>query len=165
MPTSRNSFPPAVAAILIGGLIAGVLDITYACIHSYIRRGWTPTRLLQSVAAGAVGPDAAVAGGTKTAALGLFFHFLIALIAAAVYYSASRLIPFMIAHPILSGIIYGLCVYAVMNCIVLQLSAIHSKLYPWSYPKSVLIGGLLIHMFGIGLPIALVTSRFSKQIS
>ncbi len=162
MANRRSGFSNALAAILTGGLIAGVLDITYACIHSYIRRGWTPARLLQSVAAGAVGPEAAVAGGMKTAALGLFFHFLIALIAAAIYYSASRVIPFMISHPIVSGIIYGLCVYAVMNCIVLQLSAIHSKIYPWSYPKSLLIGGLLIHMFGIGLPIALATRRFSK---
>jgi len=162
MPKTRTSFPPALAAILTGGLIAGVLDITYACVHSYIRRGWTPVRLLQSVAAGALGPEAAVAGGMKTAALGLFFHFLIALIAAAVYYFASRFIPFMITQPIISGIVYGLCVYAVMNCIVLQISAIHSKIYPWSYPKSVLIGGLLIHMFGIGLPIALAVKKFSK---
>src|SRR5947207_12906309 len=37
------------------------------------------------------------------------------------------------------------------------LSAIHSRTFPWSYPWPPLVGGLLIHMFGIGLPIALVT--------
>lgn len=160
MPGRTTRFPPAVAAILIGGLIAGTLDITYACVHSYVR-GRTPVRVLQSVASGALG-QSAYQGGLKTAALGLFFHFLIALMAAAVYYFASRVIRFMVTRPVISGIIFGLGVYLVMNCLVLQLSAIHSTAYPWSYPRSILIGGLLIHMFGIGLPIALVTRRFSK---
>jgi len=147
--------------ILIGGLIAGALDITYACVFSYIRRGVSPAVVLRSVAAGALGP-AARDGGIKTALLGLFFHFLIALIAATVYVLASRVIPFMISQPVIAGILFGLCVYAFMNCIVLRLSAIHQTIWPWAYPKSVLIGGLLIHMFGIGLPIALVARRYSK---
>lgn len=147
--------------IVIGGLIAGVLDIIYAFVFSYVRSGRTPAFILQSVASGALGRDA-YQGGVKTAALGLAFHFLIALAAAAVYVLASRALPFMTAHPIISGMIYGLCVYAVMNCIVLRVSAIHATTWPWSYPKSVLIGGLLIHMFGIGLPIALVNRRYSK---
>ena len=147
--------------ILIGGLIAGALDITYACVFSYIRRGVSPAVVLRSVAAGALGP-AARDGGIKTALLGLFFHFLIALIAATVYVLASRVIPFMISQPVIAGILYGVCVYAFMNCIVLRLSAIHQTIWPWAYPKSVLIGGLLIHMFGIGLPIALVARRYSK---
>jgi hypothetical protein len=92
----------------------------------------------------------------------LFFHFLIALIAATIYVLASRVIPFMISQPVIAGILFGLCVYAFMNCVVLRLSAIHQTIWPWAYPKSVLIGGLLIHMFGIGLPIALVARRYSK---
>lgn len=147
--------------ILIGGLIAGVLDITYAFVLSYIRSGRTPAFILQSVASGALGRDA-YQGGAKTAALGLGFHFVIALAAAAVYVLASRVLPFLITQPVISGIIYGVCVYAVMNCVVLRVSAIHATTWPWSYPKSVLIGGLLIHMFGIGLPIALVNRHYSK---
>ena len=147
--------------ILIGGLFAGALDITYACIFSYIRRGVTPAVVLRGVAAGALGTSARN-GGMRVALLGLFFHFLIALIAAAVYVLASRVIPFLITQPIIAGIVFGLCVYVVMNCVVLRISAIHQTLWPWQYPKSVLIGGLLIHMFGIGLPIALVTRKFSK---
>ena len=148
--------------ILVGGLIAGALDITYACVDSYIRRGWSPVRLLQAVAAGALGPRTAIEGGYKTAALGLAFHFLIALIAATVYFFASRMFRFMVKHPVISGILYGICVYAVMNCIVLRLSAIHLTTWPWNFPKPALIGGLLIHMFGIGLPIALAVRKYSK---
>lgn len=146
----------------MGGLIAGALDITYACVHSYIRRGTTPIKILQSVASGAFGRSA-LEGGAKTAALGLVFHFLIALIAATVYYSASRVLRFMIKQAVICGILYGVGVYLVMNCVVLRLSAIHSTIYPWSYPKSVLIGGLLIHMFGIGLPIALAVRWGSRD--
>ena len=153
--------PKPLQPILIGGLIAGVLDITYACVFSYFRSGRTPVFILQSVASGALGRDA-YQGGTKTAALGLAFHFLIALIAAAVFVLASRALPFMTTHAIISGMIYGLCVYTIMNCVVLRVSAIHATTWPWSYPKSVLIGGLLIHLFGIGLPIALVNRHYSK---
>lgn len=153
---------PALRSILIGGLIAGVLDITYACIFGYIRRGVRPLTVLQSVASGALGPQAAREGGFKTAALGLGFHFLIALTAAAVYYLASRVIRFMITRAIISGILYGLCVYLFMYGIVLRFSAIHSTTYPWSHAWPVLIGNVLIHTLGIGLPIALVTRKFSK---
>ena len=147
--------------ILLGGLFAGALDISYACIFSYIRRGTRPSVVLQSVASGALGRSA-YEGGAKTAALGLAFHFLIALIAATVYYLASRGLRFMITQAVICGILYGVLVYLFMNCVVLRLSAIHSTTWPWSYPWPALIGGLLIHMFGIGLPIALITRRYTK---
>ena len=147
--------------ILIAGLIAGTLDITYACIFSYVRRGVTPAAVFRSVAAGALGPGARE-GGLKIAVLGLFFHFLIALIAAAVYFFASRILRFMITNAIISGVLYGAGVYFFMYGIVMRVSAIHSKTLPWSYPWQVLIPNLLIHMFGIGLPIALAVRRYSK---
>lgn len=153
--------PSPARAILTGGLIAGTLDIAYACVFSYLRSGRTPAVVLQSVASGALGRNA-YQGGLRVAALGLGFHFLIALIAAAVFFLASRVIRFMVTHAVTSGILYGAGVYFVMNCVVLRVSAIHATTWPWAYPKSVLISGLLIHMLGIGLPIALAVRRYSK---
>jgi hypothetical protein len=153
---------PAYQTILVGGLIAGTLDITYACVHSYIRRGTKPTAVLRYVASGALGPSA-LAGGGKAAAIGLGFHFLIALIAATVYYFASRVLRVMVTQAVICGILYGLCVYAFMNCVVLRLSALHSTTWPWAYPTSIIIGGLLIHIFGIGLPIALAVRWGSRE--
>jgi uncharacterized membrane protein YagU involved in acid resistance len=155
---SRQSSTGALEPILLGGLIAGTLDISYACIYSYAVRGTSPVRILQSVASGALGENA-FTGGTKTAALGLVFHFLIAFIAAAVYYLASRQFRFLVTQAVICGILYGVCVYLVMNFVVLPLSAISFKM---SYPWPALISGLLIHMFGIGLPISLVVRRYSK---
>jgi len=68
----------------------------------------------------------------------------------------------MITHAIVCGIVYGLLVYLFMYGVVMRVSAIHSTTLPWSYPWAVLIPNLLIHMFGIGLPIALVARKYSK---
>jgi len=87
--------------ILFGGLIAGVLDITYAFVFSYLRSGRPPAFVLQSVASGALGRRA-YEGGIRTAALGPAFHFLIALVAAAVYVMASRVLPFLVRHSVVS---------------------------------------------------------------
>lgn len=151
----------ALMTILVAGLVAGTFDITYACIFSYVRRGVTPGAVFRSVASGALGPSARD-GGVKIAVLGLCFHFLIALIWAGIYFLVSRVVPFMITHAIISGLLYGLCVYLVMYGIVLRVSAIHATAYPWSYQWPVLIGNVLIHTLGIGLTIALVTRKFSR---
>jgi hypothetical protein len=156
MMTAEESRPWR--AILLGGLIAGTIDISYACIFSYLRRGTSPVRILQSVASGALGRSA-FEGGARTAALGLAFHFLIATIAAAVYYLASRPLRFLVNYAVICGPLYGVCIYLVMNFVVLPLSAIGSR--P-ALPLPVLISGLLIHMFGIGLPIALIVRRYSR---
>ena len=116
----------ALKTILIAGLIAGTLDITYACIFNNLRRGTKPIAVLQSVASGALGREAAIAGGIKTALLGLLFHFLIAVTWAAVYYGAIRSLRFMIKHAAISGILYGVVIYLVMYGLVLRYSAIHA---------------------------------------
>lgn len=41
---SSAELPP----ILLGGLIAGTLDITYACIYNYVLRGTSPGAGTQS---------------------------------------------------------------------------------------------------------------------
>ena len=148
--------------ILIAGLVAGFFDITYACIFFGIRNQAPPTRIFQSVARGALG-QSAFTGGLKTALLGLFFHFLIALIWATIFYFASRFVPFMIEHAVISGLIYGLCIYLFMYGIVMRYSAIHSQIPPWRYPWAVLIPNMLIHMLGIGLPIAVIVRNFSTH--
>jgi hypothetical protein len=165
MPMKEDSEEPSAAhpfkPILVGGLLAGLFDITYACIFFGIRNHVPPSRIFQSVAQGALGLSA-FQGGWKTALLGLFFHFLIAVIVAAIFYFASRVIPFMVDHAVISGLLYGLCVYLVMYGLVRRYSAVHSQIPPWRGPLAVLIPNVLIHMVGIGLTIALVVRKFSR---
>ena len=144
------------SSFLAGGLIAGTLDISYAILFSYFRAGISPTRILQSVASGLLGRDA-YAGGLPIAALGLGLHFLIAFTATAVFFIGAHWLPILIRHPIVSGAIYGLLVYAIMNYVVIPLSRVPPRATPPA--KVVMITGILVHMFFIGLPIAVAARR------
>lgn len=153
-----DSGPRAGRAIFWAGLIAGTLDITGACVVAWVRAGVAPIRVLQSVASGLYG-SASFTGGAKTAVVGVILHFIIATTAAAVYYLASRRIGFLINRTIIAGVLYGVVVYLFMNFVVLPLSAVPKR----PVPLSGRIIGMLIIIFCIGLPIAFIVRRFSRQ--
>jgi uncharacterized membrane protein YagU involved in acid resistance len=150
--------PKAWQVILCGGLIAGTLDLTGACVTSWLRAGVAPVRVMQSVASGLLGA-ASYTGGAKTAVLGVVLHFLIATVVTAVFYFASRSLRFMVARPVVAGLLYGIMVYLFMNFVVLPLSAFPQRAAP---PLSGRIIGLLVIMFCIGLPIALIVRRSTQ---
>lgn len=153
LPQPRNG--RAVPAIFWGGLISGALDITAAFVV-YGHFGAKPIPLLQGIAAGLLGARAR-SGGLLTAALGLAFQFLIATSATAVYYVASRSLSFLTRHAIASGVAYGIAVYFFMNRIVVPLSA--ARKFPFSWEMMII--GVIIHIFCVGLPIAIAVRRFS----
>lgn len=141
------------ASVLAGGLTAAVLDIAYAFVVFGLR-GVSPMKILQSVASGLLG-KASYAGGVAAAALGGVLHVAIALVMAAVYVVASRFLPALNRRPWLWGPAYGFGCYVVMNHVVLPL-----RFGP--RPTSdfdLVLGGVAIHMFGVGLPIALFAAR------
>lgn len=147
-----------IRAILAGGLVAGTFDILYATIFSAFR-GVAPMRILQSVASGALGA-AAFNGGVTTACLGLLLHYVIAIIIGAIFVAAASRLSLLNARPVLSGAIYGFIVYWVMNLVVLPLSAFPRKVV---FVPIVVITGLAVHMFLIGVPIALIARRASSS--
>ena len=144
--------------IILGGLIAGTLDICAAFLTAWLRRGVSPAAVLRFVASGLLGP-AAFTGGGKTAAIGLALHFLIATGATIVFYLASRKFLFLIDKPVHFGLLYGVAVYLFMNFVVLPLSLVPRG------PMTVsgFIIGLLTIMFCVGLPIALIVRRYSAR--
>jgi len=150
LPRRSNLLP----AIFWGGLCSGALDITAAFIV-YGSFGAKPIPLLQGIAAGLLG-GRAWSGGLATAALGLFFQFFIAFSATAVYCAASRWLPFLLRQTILSGALYGVAVYFFMDRIVVPLSA--ARKHPFSFEMMII--GLTIHIFCVGLPIAIAMRRF-----
>jgi hypothetical protein len=148
-------------AVLAGGAVAGAIDITYAIVYSYLRARVAPMTLLQYVASGLVGPGA-FKGGTPMAALGLALHFFIAFSAAAIYVAAAQALPVLTHRPLLCGVPYGVLIFAFMNLVVIPLSRTQPRT---SISMLTLSTGLLIHMVGIGLPIALAARRaFAGQI-
>jgi hypothetical protein len=146
----------ALLGIWWGGLICGSMDITAAFVV-YGFFGARPVRLLQGIAGGLLGPRT-YQGGLWTAALGLVCHFFIAFAAAAVFWIVSRGVGFLADHAVVSGVLYGVCVYFFMNRIVVPLSAARKS--PFSFEMMLI--GVAIHMVCVGLPIALAVRRYSN---
>jgi hypothetical protein len=151
--SSPDNLLRAVQVIFTAGAICGTLDGLSALALS----GGKFVRLFQFIASGILGPDA-FKGGMKVAVLGLALHFLIALTASAVFYAASRALPVLIDHAVLSGTLFGIALHLFMNLVVIPMSAIGRR--PFN-PKSFTIQ-LLIHMIVVGQSIALTVRQFSR---
>jgi uncharacterized membrane protein YagU involved in acid resistance len=159
--TNRSSLAPRARwttgrALLYATLVVGTLDALDAIVFFGIRSGAPPIRIFQSIAAGLLGRPAATSGGIATALLGAALHYFIAFAIVATFFVASRYIGILRRAPIWSGLLYGVAAYLVMNVVVVPLSAAGSGRLAWPLPvNAVLINGLLIHMFGVGLPSSL----------
>jgi hypothetical protein len=149
------SNPPsrALAAIFLGGLLAGTFDITQAFV-GFGLLGARPFRILQHIAGGIFGARAYQMGWIS-AVLGLLLHFTIAFTAAAIYYLASRRITMLVHRPVLSGLLYGELVFLFMYFVVLPLSAWG----PARFNIATYITGPVGHPLLVGLPIALSLHR------
>ena len=140
---STAQFSSLLKPILVGGFIAGSLDL----ISAFLTFGWGVPRV---IAAGLLGRQA-IQGGTAPWGLGVFLHYFIAFSAATIYCLASTRLDFFKPHYLVCGLFYGVAVYLVMTFVVLPLSALHSV---GPFKLHSLIQGILVHMFLIGLPIA-----------
>ena len=119
--------------------------------------GRASVAIVQGFAGGVLGPRT-YSGGAATALLGLLLHFLIAFGAATVFFVASRGLQFLVEHAVLSGVLYGIAVYFFMNRVVVPLSA--AAKYPFSVKMMVI--GVVIHIFCVGLPISLNVRRYGR---
>jgi hypothetical protein len=140
--------------VLLGGLVAGTCDITYACTFWYLKRGVLPTRVFQSVASGLLG-DASFTGGARTAALGLVLHYCIATSMAVTYFLFARSWSELWQKPWVFGPLYGVLLYGIMNYIVVPLSAAN----PGSRNLTWVLLSIAVHAFLIGTPCALFARR------
>jgi hypothetical protein len=139
--------------ILVGGTVAGILDM----IPAFISFG---LKAPQGVAAGLIGPSVAFQGGVLTWILGMLLHFSIAFAAGTVYCIAGRSLEFLSDHWVLCGIFYGTAVFLFMNLVVVPLSALHMA---GPFELRGLITGILGNMVEIGLPISFSLHKFGKR--
>ena len=137
--TSRNS---VLAAIVLGGLVAGTVDIGAAMLIS----GAGLTTILQFIASGLIG-KAAFDGGTATAVLGAALQEAMGLIIAAVFVSASLALPWLRRRWLAAGLAYGVMIYLVMNYVVMPLSAVGRV--PTFSPEGLIKNGLAMLAFGL----------------
>jgi hypothetical protein len=151
--------------ILYAGALAGVLDITAACINASVAYGFGPVRVLKGVAGGLLGRSA-LEGGFATAALGLVMHFTMALTVTTIFYALSRRLPLpqKLSGVIAVGLLYGAAVFAVNNFGTAPFLSWVRSLYlhtPILFKPPMGWSQLIIHLFCVGLPIALVMHRYA----
>ena len=154
-----NSFHGAQALrpALIGGLVSGTADLIYAFV-AYGFIGVHPLQILHSIASGWLGKSA-YGGGVETALLGLVSHLFITCVAAGIYVLASSRMHVLTHRPVLSGALFGAAIFLVMNYVVVPLSAAVA-----AGPTGVFfVLGLLVHMFLVGVPIALIATAGRKR--
>jgi hypothetical protein len=147
-------------AAVIGGLVAGTADLLYAFI-AYGFIGASPARILYSIAAGWLGRSAALEGGVAVALLGLVSHYFILCVAAGMYVAAAARMPMLTRRPFVCGAAFGLCIFGVMNYVVVPLSAAEGA----GPSGTFLVTGLLAHTLLVGVPIALVARYFTRRKS
>lgn len=145
----------ALLAALVGGVLAGAIDIGAACIIFHA----PPGPVLKSVASGLIGHKAAHDGGMNVILLGAFLQAFISVVAAAVYCFASLAMPILIRQWLIMGILFGAAVNLFLTFIVVPLS--YAKAAPFG--SYFFYANLAANAVLFGPPIAFIAHRFSKR--
>jgi hypothetical protein len=153
--SNNTKFNTAFKTILWSGFLSGLLDALAGIIVYYLWLDYNPLQVVEYIASGIYG-SSAYEGGVLVLLVGLFFHFVVAYVVATLYFFAYPKIKLLRDYKIASGIIYGLGVWLVMNLIVIPFTNVPSE--PFDAVLSIL--GMIWHMMLVGLPIAIITSKY-----
>lgn len=133
-----------VVAILLGGIVAGTIDIGAAsAINGFV----DPLRILRFIAGGLIGLPAAKAGGLNTSALGFALQIGMSLIIATIYNIGATILPVLKRHWLPAGLAFGVGVYFVMEYVVVPHSMI-GKAPPLALNMSLLLNMIAMLVFG-----------------
>jgi len=146
----------ALQTILSAGLVAGSFDLLAAIlVYSVAMERTTDRKLLQGIGKAAFGTNT-FQDETSLALSGVAVHFFIAFSFTTFYFFIFPHIPFLRKQKILSGLLYGVFAWCVMNLAVLPLFHIANIPHKWDS----IVRGAVILMFCIGMPISLIVSRY-----
>jgi hypothetical protein len=142
--SAPRSWPAPARAILVGGLLAGTIDIGAACLINH--RG--PSLILKVIASGLFG-SAALQGGAQMVAIGLLLQWAMSLVIAAVFGAGAGLLRWPSSRWILGGLVYGPIIFVVMSFVVVPLSAAVVKQGPAPTPAAIVENLLAMVVFGL----------------
>ena len=145
---------PSLSTVLKGGLLVGLLDIGAAFLYYFLRTGKNPLSILPYIASAVFGPRA-FSGGTGMMVWGALFHFGIAVLFAAFFFWVVVRLPLFAKSWVVTGILYGLFVWSVMNLVVVPLS--RTPRLPFHWPNALINMAILVCC--IGLPLAWMAQR------
>jgi hypothetical protein len=151
---------PFIKTILLITLLTGTLDIMSAMIHITINSGKFPIHIFKGIASGLIGRETAMAGGWLTGTLGFFIHYFIAFSFTLFYFLIYPRVPVLSWNKIISGVVYGWFIWAVMNLVVLPyLSTFPRQPLNWSNQWV----GLIVLPLVVGLPIAVAAEKYYRN--
>lgn len=152
---------PAIRTLLTAFLVAGTLDITYAIITwGPVFGKITATQLLQGIASTLTGKSA-FTGGAATALLGLAMHYCISLAWTLLYFFLFPHLPFLARNKWVSGILYGVLVWALMTLIIVPLVTGRA----WHFSSVPFIKSIAPMVLLLGPAIALIINRYYFTVS
>jgi len=141
--------------ILWCGFLVGWLDIIAAFVNTWFPYHVGPIVVLRFIASGLLG-RAAFGGGKEMVIYGLIIHFLIAYTFTAFFFLVYPRMKILSKDWILTGVVYGILIWVVMNMIVVPITLIPKGHFQ---PSQVAIGmAILVAM--IGLPMSYMAKQF-----
>jgi len=153
---SRVGRPSAIETILTAWFIAGCLDLLAAIlVYSVAIQKTTDTKLLQGIGKAAFGSNT-FDSEISLALSGVLVHFFIAFCFSIFFFFIFPYVSFLKKQRIISGLLYGIFVWCVMNLAVLPLLRIANIPTKWDS----IARGAVILMLCIGLPVSLIVSRY-----
>ncbi|GAB2494396.1 hypothetical protein GCM10027084_04900 [Pseudoxanthomonas sangjuensis] len=138
MQETRSAWPWR--RLLAGTATIGSLDLLFAWSF-WANKGVTFTDILHSIASGWYGKASRDMGATS-AAVGAASHYAIIFCFMLAWWLAARLVPALSRRWLAFGALYGLALYALMNFVVLPLSAAGS---PGFDNRAWLVGSIAMH--------------------
>jgi hypothetical protein len=150
---------PLIQKIVIAGLIAGTLDIIAAFIDAWLSFNATPGKVLNGIAAGAIGKENAN-GSFIMMILGLLIHYFIVYSYTIFLYFIYPFLKSAIKNKIVIGIVYGLFIWVTMRFIVLPVLS-QVEFAPFRIVKA--FKPMLILIGAIGIPLSLMMSKILKS--
>ena len=114
----KNTASSAFLAILVGGLVAGTVDIGAAALINQV----SPVLIAHYIASGILG-KASFSMGTPAVCLGVILQWAMSVLIAAIYWSVTARMPRLRARWWLGGLLAGAVIYLVMNFLVMPFSA------------------------------------------
>jgi hypothetical protein len=159
--TKNRSLQPAIRTIFIACLVAGIFDISYAIIT------WGPVfgkvtagQLLRGIASTIMGKDA-LAGGTSIALIGLAMHFGISLAWTVIYFLIYPYIPFLSRNKWVSGMLYGVVVWALMGMVIVPLVTGRA----WHYNTIPVLKNIAPMIILFGPAIAFIVGKHYERVT
>ncbi len=154
---TRNS-SAALRTILAAWLVAGTLDITAASLYYPLVYKFKLILLYQNIASGVFGAKA-FSGGPGMAALGLLFHYFIALSWTLFFFIIYPKVKIMWRNRYATATGFGMFVWVVMNLVVVPLSRVDRGAFTIRH----FIVSVVFLVICIGLPLSLIAGRYYSR--